>query len=70
MEQQRTRFFLFGLRHTDKRKLAYGLNPEDALTILSFRLTKQEMRSIVRDDVIVLHHQREIPQYARAGKLA
>ena len=32
-----------------KQKLAYGANPEDALDILSLRLTEEEMALIIRD---------------------
>ena len=32
-----------------KQKLAYGSSPEDALEILSYRLTDEEMALIIRD---------------------
>jgi len=32
-----------------KQKLAYGANPQDALDILSMRLTEEEMALIIRD---------------------
>ncbi len=32
-----------------KKKLAYGASPEDALDILSMRLTEEEMALIIRD---------------------
>jgi hypothetical protein len=34
---------------TGKKKLAYGESPEDALNILSMRLSDAEMASILRD---------------------
>lgn len=46
-----TRFFLFDMT-TGKKKLAYGVDPEDALHILSMRLTKQEMDLIIRDKYV------------------
>ena len=32
-----------------RQKLTYGQSPEDALEILSFRLTEEEMAMIIRD---------------------
>jgi radical SAM superfamily enzyme YgiQ (UPF0313 family) len=43
--------YLFGLTN-GKKKLAYGRNPADALEILGYRLTEEEMRQVVRDDFI------------------
>jgi len=40
--------YLFDLKKGGK-KLAYGQSPEDALEILSFRLTSEEMDNIDRD---------------------
>ena len=40
--------YLFDLRN-GKKKLAYGQSPEDALEILSFRLSEQEMDEIIAD---------------------
>ena len=40
--------YLFDLKN-GKKKLAYGQSPEDALEILSFRLTEQEMSEIIPD---------------------
>lgn len=68
--RERSRFFLFVLKGTDRRRLAYGVTPADALEILSYRLTPKEMRQVVKDDFVQLHHQREIPALAREGKLA
>ena len=55
--------YLFTLRN-GKRKLAYGESPEDALEILSVRLTPEEMAEIVRDDYIKIN-QRELQKYAK-----
>lgn len=38
--------YLFDLEN-GKKKLAYGKSPEDALTILSYRLTESEMKEII-----------------------
>ena len=40
--------YLFELKN-GKRKLAYGQSPEDALEILSYRLTNEEMGQILKD---------------------
>lgn len=40
--------FLFDLKN-GKKKLAYGQSPEDALEILSYRLTPEEMEEIIQD---------------------
>jgi hypothetical protein len=40
--------YLFDLRN-GKKKLAYGQSPEDALEILSYRLSEQEMSEIISD---------------------
>ncbi len=53
--------YLFALRN-GKRKLAYGESPEDALDILSIRLTPVEMAEIVRDDYIKIN-QRDLQKY-------
>jgi hypothetical protein len=55
--------YLFALKNKEgKRKLAYGQSPEDALEILSYRLTKEEMDEIVRDDFIKIN-QRKLQEY-------
>jgi hypothetical protein len=41
--------YLFSLRN-GKKRLAYGQTPEDALEILSYRLSAEEMNEIIRDD--------------------
>jgi hypothetical protein len=40
--------YLFELKN-GKKKLAYGQSPEDALNILSLRLTPEEMDQIIKD---------------------
>jgi len=40
--------YLFSLKN-GKKRLAYGQSPEDALEILSYRLTAEEMDEILRD---------------------
>ncbi len=40
--------YLFELKN-GKQKLAYGQSPEDALEILSLRLSEAEMAEIIRD---------------------
>jgi hypothetical protein len=55
--------YLFALKN-GKRKLAYGESPEDALEILSIRLTPEEMAEIVRDDYIKIS-QRELQKYVK-----
>ncbi len=40
--------YLFSLKN-GKKRLAYGQSPEDALEILSYRLTPEEMDEIQRD---------------------
>jgi len=41
--------YLFALKN-GKKRLAYGQSPEDALEILSYRLTPEEMDEIIRDE--------------------
>ena len=43
------RMYLFYLKN-GKKKLAYGESPEDALEILSIRLTAEEMAEIIEDE--------------------
>ena len=45
-----------------KKKLAYGQSPEDALNILSMRLSEAEMAGIVRDKFTKIR-QRDLQQY-------
>ncbi|MGQ9815990.1 MAG: hypothetical protein ACUVR3_12725 [Candidatus Roseilinea sp.] len=53
--------YLFRLKN-GKQKLAYGQSPEDALTILSYRLTQEEMDQIIKDDYIKIN-QRKLQEY-------
>lgn len=53
--------YLFSLKN-GKKKLAYGASPENALEILSFRLTEEEMDEIIKDDYERVR-QRDIQQY-------
>ena len=41
--------YLFSLKN-GKKRLAYGQTPEDALEILSYRLSAEEMDQIIRED--------------------
>jgi len=40
--------YLFEMKN-GKKKLVYGQSPEDALSILSYRLTEEEMAQIIKD---------------------
>jgi hypothetical protein len=53
--------FLFNLKN-GKKRLAYGQSPEDALTILSYRLTQAEMDEIVKEQYTKIH-QRDLQQH-------
>ena len=53
--------YLFALKN-GKRKLAYGQTPEDALEILSYRLTEEEMDEIIKDDYVKIN-QRKLQEY-------
>jgi hypothetical protein len=53
--------YLFDLR-SGRKKLAYGESPEDALRILSIRLSEQEMAEILVERFIKVN-QRELRQY-------
>jgi hypothetical protein len=53
--------YLFNLKN-GRKKLAYGQSPEDALTILSFRLTPEEMDQILTDEYIKIS-QRKLQEY-------
>ncbi|MGA2706570.1 MAG: hypothetical protein ABSH35_36620 [Isosphaeraceae bacterium] len=55
------RFYLFALRGGG-RKLAYGASPEDALEVLAFWHTQEEMDQIIKDDFLTLS-QRELPAH-------
>lgn len=49
------RMYLFNMK-TGKKKLAYGQNPEDALIVLSYRLTEDEMALILKDEWTKISH--------------
>lgn len=53
--------YLFALK-SGKKKIAYGQSPEDALEILSLRMTQAEMDEIIKEDVLKIH-QREMQKY-------
>ncbi len=53
--------YLFDMKN-GKQKLAYGQSPEDALDILSIRLTAEEMDLIIPDQYIKIS-QRKMQQY-------
>ena len=55
--------YLFELAN-GRKKLAYGESPEDALEILSIRLSQQEMAEIITDQYIKVN-QRELRQYIK-----
>ncbi len=55
--------YLFALKNKEgKRKLAYGQSPDDALEILSYRLTREEMDAIVKDDYVKINP-RKLQEY-------
>jgi hypothetical protein len=53
--------YLFDLKN-GRKKLAYGQSPEDALEILSYRLSEEEMAEIIRDKFIKIS-QRRMQEY-------
>lgn len=53
--------YLFDLKN-GKKKLAYGQSPEDALEILSYRLSKAEMDEILKDQYIKIS-QRKMQEF-------
>lgn len=53
--------YLFDLKN-GRKKLAYGQSPEDALEILSYRLSEEEMAEIIRDQYIKIS-QRRMQEY-------
>lgn len=53
--------YLFDLKN-GKKKLAYGQSPEDALDILSIRLSKEEMDEILTESFIKIP-QRKLQEY-------
>ena len=53
--------YLFDLKN-GKKKLAYGQSPEDALEILSYRLSEAEMNEILKDKYIKIS-ERKMQEY-------
>jgi hypothetical protein len=53
--------YLFDLKN-GKKRLAYGQSPEDALEILSYRATPEEMDQILRDQYTKIS-QRKLQDY-------
>jgi len=53
--------YLFAMKN-GKKKLAYGEDAQDALEVLSFRLTPDEMALIIPNDYLRISP-REIQQY-------
>jgi hypothetical protein len=53
--------YLFEMKN-GKKKLVYGQSPEDALEILSYRLTQEEMDQIIRDKYIKIN-QRQLQEH-------
>ncbi len=53
--------YLFEMKN-GKQKLTYGESPEDALDILSIRLTKEELAQIIPDKYQKIS-QRQMQQY-------
>jgi hypothetical protein len=53
--------YLFDMKN-GKKKLAYGQSPEDALKILSYRLTEEEMAQIIPDRYVKIN-QRQLQEY-------
>lgn len=53
--------YLFNMKN-GKKKLAYGESPEDALTILSYRLSEEEMSEIIKEEFIRIS-QRKLQEY-------
>ncbi len=53
--------YVFDMKN-GKKKLAYGQSPEDALEILSVRLSPEEMDEIIRDQYTKIS-QRRLHEY-------
>ena len=53
--------YLFSLKN-GKKRLAYGQTPQDALEILSYRLSPEEMDEILREDFLKIN-QRKLQEY-------
>ena len=55
--------YLFDLKN-GKKKLAYGQSPEDALEILSYRLTEEEYDEVIKDQYVKIS-QRKLQEYVQ-----
>lgn len=55
--------YLFDMKN-GKKKLAYGQSPEDALEILSYRLSPEEMEQIIPDKFTKIS-QRKMQEFVR-----
>ncbi len=53
--------YLFSLKN-GKKRLAYGQSPEDALEILAYRLSPEEMDEIIRDEFVKIS-QRKLQEH-------
>ncbi len=53
--------YLFSMKN-GKKKLAYGQSPQDALDILRFRLSEEEMAQIIQDEYVKIS-QRKLQEY-------
>ena len=49
--------YLFSLKN-GKKRLAYGQSPADALEILSYRLTAEEMAEIIREEFVKINQRK------------
>ena len=49
--------YLFSLKN-GKKRLAYGQSPEDALEILGYRLSAEEMAEIIRDQFVKINQRK------------
>jgi hypothetical protein len=54
--------YLFNMKN-GKKKLVYGESPEDALEILSYRLTEEEMALVIKEEHVRISP-RDIQQHA------
>ncbi len=53
--------YLFEMKN-GKKKLAYGQSPEDALEIIGYRLSPEEMDLIIKDQFTKIN-QRQLQEY-------
>lgn len=49
MSSVATKFYLFNMKN-GKKKLAYGIDPDDALKVLELRMSKEEMDQIIKTE--------------------